>query len=202
MTTPTQRLTDRAAAILDDDVAIAVRVRPCASRHAPVSAHVAYSENGPWPNALPASGLPVVPMYRSLKQSVTDMVAPDVEHPNGVIAFLRSGDRVFMGRDRFRSLQPTTVLRRLEGTQPASIDMGLLSADLIPKLTVAGECFIVNSVDFGVLTRTVVEGGIDEPQLAEELRPYYEQALAFRHYDPNTLRAMIPGQGDATKTGS
>ena len=45
-----------------------------------------------------------------------------------------------------------------------------------------------------MLTRTVVEGGLDEPELAEQLRSFYEQAKVFQHYDPDTLRAMIPGQ--------
>lgn len=110
-------------------------------------------------------------MVRGVKRSVNEMISADHDEVSFVLAFTQSGERVLMGRDRFRSLRPTGVVRRFKGDTPIVVDLTLLSEQLIPEITVDGECFIVNSVDFGVLTRAVVNGELDEPELAEQLTP-------------------------------
>ncbi|MDW3178788.1 MAG: hypothetical protein R8J94_15460 [Acidimicrobiia bacterium] len=194
MTPPTQKLTTRAAVHLDEEVALAVRVRTCEPGSArPTGDAADRSETSPGGpvSPFPAGGFPIVPMVRGVKRSVNEMISADHDEVSFVLAFTRSGERVLMGRDRFRSLRPTGVVRRFKGDTPIVVDLTLLSEQLIPEITVDGECFIVNSVDFGVLTRAVVTGELDEPELAEQLTPYYEQAKAFTHYDPSTLRSMM-----------
>lgn len=131
-------------------------------------------------------------MLRSVKQALTDLFAGD-EVERAVLVFTTSGERVLMGRHRFRPLQPTIEKRRFPA-EDISVDLPLLADHLIPEITIGSDRFAVNSVDFGVLTRAVVNGDVHEPLLAEQLTPYFEQARALARYDPETFRSMISGE--------
>lgn len=112
-----------------------------------------------------------------------------------MLAFTSAGDRVVVGRSRLRSLRPTEVIRRLSGGGPITIDLTLLYEDLIPELEIDGERYLVNAVDFGVLTRAVVAGELNAPRLAEQIAPYHDRVQALATHDPRTVRSLIRDQG-------
>lgn len=205
MPSPTRRLTARAAQVLHDDVVLAVRVRqgPYQRTETPARPRTPYQawiERSSTTATLPAGGLPVVPMFRSLKQLVTDQFSGN-HRLNGVLAIARSGERILMGRSRFRSLRPSAATRRLRRDEPISIDMKLLNEKLIPEIKVGDEYFIVNAVDFGVMTKKVVNGDLDEPWLADQLTPYYENVKALATYDPVTVHSIIVDQTKPKEVG-
>ncbi|MGH1493738.1 MAG: hypothetical protein ACRBK7_30810, partial [Acidimicrobiales bacterium] len=113
----------------------------------------------------------------------------------GVLAFTHAGDRVLVGRSRLRPLRPTEVIRRLSGEGPITIDLALLYEDLIPELEIDGERFLINAVDFGVLTKAVVTGELDAPKLAEQLGPYYDRVKALATHDPRSVQSLVRDQG-------
>ncbi len=199
MTGPTRRLTDRTANVLGEPLALAVRVRQAPQQRSPRPGDTAVDDaiQEMSPSAFPVFGLPIVPILRSLKWTVTDLFnRGDVV--KGVLAFTRSGDRVLVGRSRLRSLRPTEVIRRLSGGGPISVDLALLYEELIPELEVDGERFLVNAVDFGVLAKAVVTGELDAPKLAEQLGPYYDRVQALATHDPRSIRSLVRDQGPTT----
>ncbi len=179
-----QALAVRPAAFLGEDVACAVRVRK-----GPPQGSWARSEIS-GPSGLPALGFPIVPIFRSLKRRVSDMIGGD-DGRSLILAFTTSGDRVVLGRSRFRSRRPTGPVRHLDRDHPLAIELPLLFEELIPELRIGDEFFIVNSVDFGVLTRALVAGDVDEPALAAQVRPFYEQTKRMKAGEPETIRSMI-----------
>lgn len=197
MTSPTRRLLDRAEAVLEEPVGLAVRVRQGPQQRSlrPKEATdpVWPARNSP-PRSFPVVGLPILPLLRSLRWAITDsFIREDVV--KGILAFTRSGDRVLLGRSRFNSLRPTEAIRRLPGQSPLTVDLALLYDDLLPELEIDGERYLVNAVDFGVLTRAVVTGEFDAPKLAEQLRPYYQRVQELVSQDPRSVRALIRDQG-------
>ena len=145
------------------------------------------------PVSVPLLGLPIVPALRSAVRAVTDPFRGEAVR-NGVLAFTESGRRVFLGRKRFRATHPTDVVRQLPGDVPVTIDRELFHRDLIPELEIGDDHFIVNGVDFRVLTKVVVNEGIDEPLLAEQVRPYHDQLVSLAQDDPNAIRSVINEQ--------
>ncbi len=159
MTTPTERLTCRAAAVLDEEVAIAVRV----------------SKGSPNPPTA---------LFESLKRAVTNRFT-DQGDLDGVLVFTRYGGRVLTNRSGFRSLDPTFPIRHLSRAVPIAVDLDLLTEELIPILRIGAETFMVNPLDFGALARAVVAGELAEPALAEQLTPWHEQMEAARTSQTN-----------------
>ncbi len=184
MTPSTQKLTRRAADQLGEDVTIAVRVRqdPNDRYKGTASEHDTAG--------FPVMGLPVLPLLRSVKHAVTDVLF-ESDALKGILAFTRSGDRIAMGRDRFRSRRPTDSIVCLPRDVPATVHMARLGTELIPELTVDNEHFVINSVDFGALTRAIVNGEVDEPVLAEQLGPWHEHSKAVAAAEPETIRKML-----------
>lgn len=200
MATPTQRLTRRTAAVLTEDVALAVRVRKGpAQRPKPGPTAGEDGAAAASPPSLPILGLPVIPYARSVARAIGDLFAGD-EVRNGVLAFTRSGGLVFLGRARLRPLRPTETIRRLSADPPVTIDLALLYEDLVPQLEIGAEHYIVNAIDFGVLTRALAAGELDAPALAAQLTPYYEQVKALATHDPRTVRSLLAADAAATRT--
>lgn len=189
MTAPTQLLTQRAATHLGEQVALAIRVRQAPGQISPATE----DDGSELMSPVPAGGFPVLPMLRSVRTFISDLFAGD-EVLHGVLAFTESGDRVLLGRSQFRSKTPTHIIRRIPREAPVSVNMPLLAEHLIPELIVGSDHFVVNSIDFGALTRAVGKGDLNEPALSEQLALYYEHSRTFRSYDPNKMREMIPGQ--------
>lgn len=197
MAGPTRRLTARAGTALGEPLVLAVRVRQGPQQRSPrpsASFDDGVTDTTSPPRASPAIGLPVLPLLRSLKWAVTDLFRSG-EVFNGVLAFTRSGGRVLIGRSRLWSLRPTEAIRRLSAGGTVTVDLKLLYEDLIPELEIDGERFLVNAVDFGVLTRAVVTGELDAPRLAEQLRPYYDRVQTLVTHDPRSVRSLVRDQG-------
>jgi len=199
MATPTQRLTARAQSVLGENVILAVRVRQQHPHR--TAARRPSGTVGDQPRewaSLPAAGFPVVAVARSLKDFFNDLFDRD---PNwrGVLAFTESGERILLTRSRRSSLRPTEIARHLRRGPQMSIDIDLLYEDLIAEIKIEGEYFIVNSVDFRVLTRAVVEGRIDEPWLKKQLKTFYQNTKAMAAVEPTVIRSMIAQDLEAEK---
>ena len=193
MTAPTQRLTQRAAAQLGEDVTLAVRVRKCPparGKNANDGNIGTLDGQRSVPVTFPASGLPIVPIVRSLKRAVSDLFSNQHEL-NGVLIFTRAGDRILMGRSRFRSLRPTEIVRRFASSAVLAVDETLLAEKLIPELTIDDEHFLVNSVDFKVLTAAAATGKIEARYLAAQLKPFYDRAQSLTTQEPDAIRSAI-----------
>ena len=196
MTAPTQRLTQRAAAQLSQEVTLAVRVRKCspAPKRNGTDGNILTLDSQPSvPATFPAGGLPVVPIVRSLTRAVTDLFT-NQHHLNGVLAFTQAGERILMGRSRFRSLRPTGIVRRFPTNAVLAVNEALLAEELIPELTVDDEHFIVNSVDFKVLMAAVVTGKIESRYLAAQLKPFYDRVQSLATYEPDAIRSAMESQ--------
>lgn len=194
MTAPTQKLTARAATQLGEAVALAIRVRrgpPTRRESANDQNTLALGGQQTAPATFPAGGLPIVPIARAAKRWATDIFSGE-HHLNGVLVFTRAGDRILMGRSRFRSLRPTDeVVRRFPSAAVPEIDEFLLAEELIPELTIDGEHFIVNSVDFKALMKAAVTGEVDARYLATQLKPLYDRSQSLATADPNAIRSAM-----------
>ena len=196
MTAPTQRLTQRAAAQLGEEVTLAVRVRKCppaGGKNASDGNILTLDGQPSVPATFPADGPPIVPIVRSLKRSVTDLFS-NQHDLNGVLVVTRAGDRVLMGRSRFRSLRPTEIVRRFPSSAVLAVDETLLAEELISELAIDGEHFLVNPVDFKVLMAAAVTGKIDARYLAAQLKPFYDRAQSLRTYEPDAIRSAMKSQ--------
>ena len=196
MTAPTQRLTQRAAAQLSEEVRLAVRVRKCSPagrKNANDGNILTLDGQRSVPATFPAGGLPIVPIVRSLKRAVTDLFS-NQHDLNGLLVFTRAGDLILMGRSRFSSLRPTEIVRRFPSSAVLAVDETLLAEKLIPELTIEGEHFLVNSVDFKVLMAAAVTGKIEARYLAAQLKPFYDRAQSLTTYEPDAIRSAMKSQ--------
>ena len=184
MTTPNERLTMRAAELLDEPVTIAVRV------HATDDPQRAWGPAGERPQgSVPVLGMPIVPLWRALVRNVRRLVAGGAEG-EAVLAFTAAGDRVLLEHERLRPMKPIRELERL-GTEPAAVDLVRLAEDLVPDLRIGERWFTVNSADFGRLAKLVAAGELDEPVLATQIRPWQAQREAIAADDPAAINEML-----------
>ncbi|NNE95517.1 MAG: hypothetical protein HKN24_05760 [Acidimicrobiales bacterium] len=110
----------------------------------------------------------------------------------GVLAFTGGGDRVLLGRKRFRSLRPTETLRYLGRNTQIEIDEELLETYALPELKIGDEFFRVNGTDFRALTRKVAAGKLIVPGLDSTLlTEMYRLSQRMSSGEPNDVRRAV-----------
>ncbi len=186
MASPTDRLTSRAADVLGQPVEFALRVQlgPAVGRGTKA---VQYGHALWWwaPAFLPIAAVSSVLENLWAWRSGHEVV-------RGVLAFTGGGDRVLLGRKRFRSLRPTETLRYLGRNTQIEIDEELLETYMLPELKIGDEFFRVNGTDFGALTRNVATGklivaGLDPPLLTK----IYRLSRRMSSGEPNDIRRAV-----------
>ncbi len=184
MTGPTYNLTERVSELLEEPVTLALRVRSGPGSNEPLLGGTRTA----W------EGLRMHPVFRPLGsllsrllQSLRDRWSGTTTF-TGILALADGGDRILLGRRRFRSLQPTQEIRRLREGAPLLIDKELYDNFFIAELVVANEHFIVHPVDFRVLLKEVVAGRVDAPEIKHDLADFYVRQKQLASVDPDVIR--------------
>ncbi len=148
MAAPTERLTARTQQILGEDVVLAVRVnlRPpgrLSLRLGRLRSALSFAA------IVVPVGSAIVLTFLGAARLLSRRRTGSTEEPvNGVLAILRNGERVLLRASDFRPSRPIEAIQRFPKATPLEPDVDLMEKHMIAQLTLDGQAFVVNGVDF------------------------------------------------------
>ena len=184
MQAPTERLTTRTQQILGEDVVLAMRVKigpPSRLTMLLANRGLGLAFFGYIAPVVSVLAMPFLGVARLLSRLRT---GPSAQPLHGVLAILPSDERVLLRASDFRPSRPTEAIQRFPEATPLQPDVELMEKYMIAQLTLDGQAFIVNGIDFEQLLKKVADGTI--PSVAIGSRIEKLRNVAARRSFPNS----------------